>query len=53
MAFIATAAIIGGGIAAAGGIAKLGMSLAGRKGKKKNKRTKSKLREMERKKKSL
>ena len=33
MAFIATAAIIGGGIAAAGGIAKLGMSLAGRKGR--------------------
>ena len=31
MAFIATAAIVGGGIAAAGGLAKLGMSLSGRK----------------------
>ncbi|MDA9878388.1 hypothetical protein N9C94_00600 [Candidatus Pelagibacter sp.] len=30
MAFIATAAIIGGSVAAAGGLAKLGMSLAGR-----------------------
>ena len=33
MAFVAVA-IIGGGIAAAGGLAKLGMSLAGRKGRK-------------------
>ena len=31
MAFIATAAIVGGGIAAAGGLTKLGMSLSGRK----------------------
>ena len=31
MAFIATAAIVGGSIATAGGIAKLGMSLSGRK----------------------
>ena len=31
MAFIATAAIIGGSVAAAGGLAKLGMSLSGRK----------------------
>jgi len=33
MAFIATAAIIGGSVAAAGGLAKLGMSLAGRRGR--------------------
>ena len=33
MAFIATAAIVGGSIAAAGGLAKLGMGLAGRKGR--------------------
>ena len=32
MAFV-TAAIIGGSIAAAGGLAKLGMSLGGRKGR--------------------
>ena len=31
MAFIATAAIVGGSIAVAGGVAKLGMSLAGRR----------------------
>ena len=34
MAFIATAAIIGGSVAAAGGLAKLGMSLDGRRGRK-------------------
>jgi len=34
MAFIATAAIIGGSVAAAGGLAKLGMSLSGRKARK-------------------
>ena len=34
MAFIATAAIVGTGISAAGGIAKLGKSLAGRKARK-------------------
>ena len=38
MAFIATAAIIGGSVAAAGGLAKLGMSLAGRKGRKEEQR---------------
>ena len=38
MAFIATAAIVGSGISAAGGIAKLGMSLAGRKARKEEQR---------------